>query len=121
MVEATIGIVMILFVALMFMQVLLVFHASLAAHAAAQRAARDGALTGDPAAGTATAAVLQGNTLKIIKWQAPSCAQQGSVMQCTVTAGVPSMVPGGGLFMGGGWSGVEIKETGQYPMFDKGG
>ncbi|MFZ5826303.1 MAG: TadE/TadG family type IV pilus assembly protein [Bacillota bacterium] len=120
-VEATIAVMIILLLALMFMQIVIVFHASLAAHAAAQRAARDGALTGSPSAGQATATKLQGSTIRIVKWSAPSCWKDGNVMRCQQQVHVPSIMPGGGLFMGGSWSGVDIIEDGQYPMYDKTG
>lgn len=120
-VEATIAVLIILLLALMFMQIVVVFHASLAAHAAAQRAARDGALTGSPSAGQATATKLQGSTIRIVQWKAPSCWKDGNVMRCEQKVNVPSIMPGGGLFMGGSWNGVEITEEGRYPMYDKAG
>lgn len=120
-VEATIAVLIILLLALTFMQIVVVFHASLAAHAAAQRAARDGALSGSPSAGQSTATKLQGSTIRIVEWKAPSCWKDGNVMKCRQQVRVPSIVPGGGLIMGGNWNGLEITEEGQYPMYDKAG
>lgn len=125
MVEATIGIIMLLGVMLMVLQLILVFHATLAAHSAATRAARAYALEGPGGMASATAMynAQKATGLGSLVWEPPVCNYTSTLVTCTARVRVPSIMPGAGtMFGGGGLSGpVVVAETGQYPVIDTGG
>lgn len=121
MVEAMLGTVILLFFSLLVVQVVLVFHATLAAHAAATRSARAQALGSSPSMRDQVYNAQKGNAIKAISWQGLQCNESSTLVRCQVTVRVPSILPGGGFLFGGGFTGVNITESGQYPKIDKGG
>lgn len=122
MIEATIGITLLLFVLLLAMQLVLVFHGALAGHTAAMRSARTLAVTGDFQAAQATFARQTDTALRSLHWPGMSCDTAGGRAACTVAVEVPAILPGAGLFTGGGLAGpVTIAETGYYPIGDRSG
>jgi hypothetical protein len=117
MIEATIGTVLLLLAALIVIQLVLVFHGSLALHGAVARSARTMALTGDQSAAAATFAAQQGTALKSIKWRFRGCRVVQNVAHCDASVDIPVVFPGAGLFGGGGLTGpIPQDETGSYPQ-----
>lgn len=121
MVEAMLGTLLLLFAALLVIQVIIIFHASLAAHSAATRSARAQALGASTSQRDSVYQAQRANAIKIINWQGITCTPSGDLVTCTVKAQVPSILPGGGFLFGGNFAGVPIEERGQYPMIDQGG
>lgn len=121
MVEATLGIVFILYVALAVAQLSLVFHATLAAQSAAVRTARAVSLAPghDPQAGNQVYQAQQGATLGSLRWDVgPVCQISNNQVACAVTVRVPTFLPAGGLFFGNGLKGpIEVTQQGYFPIF----
>lgn len=123
MVEATFGILMLLFVALGAMQMVLVFHGALAAHSAAARTARTRAITGQQDQAQKTYDQQRQTALGALRWDAePRCTMDNNWAQCTVQVHIPAIFPGGGFLFGSGGSFTDIlvSETGNYPNFEGG-
>lgn len=117
MIEATIGTVLLLFAAMTTIQLVLVFHGALAAHGAAARAARTLAVTGSSAMAEQVYQQQTSTSLRALRWQGVSCVKETRRALCTVTVEVPAILPGGGLFGGGGLTGhIPLHETGVYPI-----
>lgn len=122
-VEATIGILLLLYATLFAVQVVLVMHGALAAYAAAGKAARAVALSGSVTAAAPIFQQQQATALRSLVWLAPSCSYAKPAASCTATVYVPVVLPGGGLFFGGGGSlgSIRMTEIGRYPTSDIGG
>jgi hypothetical protein len=122
-VEATIGIVLLLFTALFAVQLVLLLHGALAAHSAAGRAAREVALTGTVWAANAIYQKEQSTALRALLWQGPDCSYTRTLATCIARVRVPSLMPGGVLLFGNGsfLGAIDLTETGQYPTTDVGG
>lgn len=122
MVEATIGTILLLFAALAAVQLVLVFHGTLAAHGAAIRSARTLAVTGSRQLAQSTYEDQRSAALGMIRWEQFDCSQTSTMAQCEVVIKVPVIVPGGGLFGGGGLTGpLLVRETGAYPIGSRSG
>lgn len=121
MVEATLGVVLLMLAAVAAIQLVLVFHAALAAHSAAARSARAFALTWDYAAASRVYELQKSTALQAIIWEELRCDRRGDGGECTVRVQVPSLLPGGGLFIGEGRNPmlVLLRETGYYPNFER--
>jgi hypothetical protein len=119
-VEATVGMVMILYIALAVVQLVLVFHATLAAQSAATRSARAVALNPahDPASANQVYWAQQGVSLRSLKWDAaPVCGQVGGAVKCTALVRVPTVLPAAALFFGGGLTGpILVAQQGYFPF-----
>ncbi|HYF94508.1 MAG TPA: hypothetical protein VD969_20005 [Symbiobacteriaceae bacterium] len=122
-VEATLGISLLLFVALFAIQLVLFFHGTLAARAAALNGARDVALTGDPNAGRPAYLRQQSTALGSLRWPGIVCQFRTTEATCEARVQIPSIVPAGGaLFGSGGVLGpITVTESAQYPALDTGG
>ena len=117
MIEATLGTVLLIFAAMITIQLVLVFHGALAAHGAATRIARTLAVTGSDTMVSQVYDQQTATSLKALKWQRYECIKEARVARCTVYVNVPSMIPGGGLIGGGGLRGdLPLQETGYYPI-----
>lgn len=119
MIEATIGTIMLLFVTLGVMQMLLVFHASLAVHGAATRAAREYAVRESFSAADEVYQAQRNSSFRAIAWQPLECVPLTKTTQtaeCTVRASVPAILPGSAVLGGGKLTGSwPIEEKGAYP------
>lgn len=122
MIEATLGTVILIFAALAAVQIVLVFHGALAAKSAATRAARTYAITGDLRQAEATAQLQYSTALAALKWAPVVCQHPDSFARCTVAVTIPTVIPGGGLFAGGGvFTAPQISEDGAYPVGGRSG
>lgn len=121
MVEATMGVVLLMLAAVAAIQLVLVFHAALAAHSAAARSARAFALTWDYSAARRVYQLQQSTALRAISWGELECDRRPDGALCVVRVDVPSLLPGGGLFMGDGGNMmlVSLTENGFYPNFER--
>lgn len=120
-IEATLGTVILLLAALIVIQMVLVFHAVLAAHSAAVRTARTLAIAGSGAVAETYRRQVS-TTLAALTWGEPDCRRTDTLATCTVEVRVPAIVPGAGLFADGSVSGrLVYQETGWYPIGDGSG
>lgn len=119
-IEALISIIFILYMALMVGQMFMVFHATMAAKSAAMRSARAVAL--DPNLNMQAASgpyqAHQARYIAALSWPpAPDCTQSGREIVCQVSVRVPTFLPAGALFFGGGMKDdIEVTETGRFPV-----
>lgn len=118
MVEATIGICLLLLVTLGALQIVLTLEASLEAHAVAARMARAYAITGDLQEAERVYNQEIANTLAQLKWLEHKCP---TAMTCTVSVQVPELLPGSGLFIGDSHrlASVVVTKQGYYPNFER--
>lgn len=115
-VEATVGTCLLIFAALLSLQVALVFHGALAARTAANHSARAYALTRDEARAQAAFQGQRGTTLGLVRLDLLGCRPAGPVGMCHVQATVPVVLPGAGIFGGRGATGpLAVVEVGAYP------
>lgn len=116
MVEAFVGTAFLLFAALITLQIVLTFHARLAAHEAAIRVARTYALTRDMNKAQATYDLQTSTSIRTLRWDALACNASPAEATCTVRVHVPILVPGGGIFGdGGALSPLTVQISGRYP------
>lgn len=122
-VEATLGISLLLVVALFAIQLVLYFHGTLAARAAAINGAHAVALTGETGRALPEYQKQQETSLGSLTWTGLHCQYLPKVATCSVTVQIPSIIPAGGaLFGNGGFLGpITVTETAQYPTSDSGG
>jgi hypothetical protein len=122
MIEATIGTVLLVLAALIVIQLVLVFHGSLALHGAVARAARTMAITGSEPLAEETFIEQKSTALGAIKWRFKRCGWKDDKAQCEAGVDIPVVFPGAGMFGGGGLTGpIHRDMTGSYPKGRVGG
>lgn len=122
MIEATIGTVLLVLAALIVIQLVLVFHGSLALHGAVARAARTMAITGSDRLAEETFIEQKSTALGAIQWHFERCFMDGDMARCKASVDIPIVFPGAGMFGGGGLTGPYNRPMeGSYPKGRVGG
>jgi Flp pilus assembly protein TadG len=117
MIEAVLGIVMLLLAALAAIQVMLYTHAAVVARSAATAAARSYALSGSKTTAEHDYEVQQGNAFKMVKWNGLVLERAGDRASATVKVTVPALFPGAAVLGGGKLTDpFHLEEIGEYPL-----
>lgn len=111
MIEATIGIFLLIFGALGSVQIAMYLHGSLAAYSAAAQFARTYALTRSNGAVLTAYSQFTLTSFGYLRWTAPRCSVSGSMARCDLDGQVTALVPGIQFVGGTGVSG-----SGAYPL-----
>jgi hypothetical protein len=120
-IEATLGTCLLIFAALVVVQIVLGFHGRISAHEAAMYSARRFSLTRDLAKVQEDYDRQRATSLRALVWKdQPTCSievsgQGEKLAVCVVELRVPVVIPGAALIGSGGW----IPYTGSFPVWSQ--